>query len=112
MLGDGQKSALVTFIVQYRDELTLLIEHSLVIEDVVVGDQLAGKTYVLTGTFASLNREEAKAALRQLGATVSDSVSKKTTAVFAGENAGSKLDKAEALGVPVLDETELKSLLE
>ncbi len=111
MLGEVQKAALVDFLYEWRDELTLLVEHTLVIEDVVVGDQLAGKTYVLTGTFANLNREEAKAALRQLGATVSDSVSKKTTAVFAGENAGSKLAKAEALGVPVMGEAELKSLL-
>jgi len=72
---------------------------------------LAGKTYVLTGTLATLTRDEATARLQVLGATVSGSVSKKTTAVFAGEKAGSKLAKAEGLGVPVLDEEALLRLL-
>ncbi len=67
---------------------------------------LAGKTYVLTGTLSSMSRDEAKELLRGLGADVSGSVSKKTTAVVAGESAGSKLDKAEELGVPVLTEAE------
>jgi DNA ligase (NAD+) len=73
---------------------------------------LAGKTYVLTGTFESLSREEATEQLKALGAKVSSSVSKKTTAVFAGEAAGSKLAKAEALGVSVLDEAVLLELLQ
>ncbi|QQG38229.1 MAG: NAD-dependent DNA ligase LigA [Candidatus Kaiserbacteria bacterium] len=66
--------------------------------------KLSGKTYVLTGTLSSMSRDEAKEKLRLLGADVSGSVSKKTTAVIAGENAGSKLDKAKELGVPVLTE--------
>src|SRR5690606_14232102 len=72
---------------------------------------LAGKTYVLTGTLTQFTRDEAKQALQARGAKVSGSVSAKTTAVIAGEAAGSKLAKAEQLGVPVLSEDELKRLL-
>ncbi len=71
---------------------------------------LAGKTYVITGTL-SRAREDIKADLEALGAKVSGSVSKKTTALIAGENAGSKLDKAQSLGVEVLDEGALSVLL-
>jgi len=73
---------------------------------------LVGKTYVLTGSLESMTREEAGERLQALGAKVSGSVSKKTTAVIAGEKAGSKLTKAEALGVPVLDEAALLELLQ
>ncbi|MCH8497185.1 MAG: NAD-dependent DNA ligase LigA [Marinobacter sp.] len=72
---------------------------------------LAGSTYVLTGTLSGMNRDEAKAQLEALGAKVSGSVSKKTTAVVAGEAAGSKLSKAESLGVPVMDETAFMAFL-
>ncbi len=72
---------------------------------------LAGRTYVLTGTLAGMTREEARQRLEVLGATVAGSVSKKTSAVIAGEKAGSKLAKAEALGVAVLDEADLMRLL-
>jgi DNA ligase (NAD+) len=72
---------------------------------------LAGITVVLTGTMAGRTREEAAAAIEELGGKVSASVSKKTRFVVAGENAGSKLDKAHALGVPVLDESGLDVLL-
>jgi len=71
---------------------------------------LAGKTYVITGTLTR-GRDEIKDALEALGAKVSGSVSKKTTALIAGENAGSKLEKAESLGVLVLDEMGLQALL-
>jgi DNA ligase (NAD+) len=71
---------------------------------------LAGKTYVITGTL-SRPREEIKADLENLGAKVSNSVSKKTTALIAGAEAGSKLEKAESLGVLVLDEVGLADLL-
>ncbi len=71
---------------------------------------LAGKTYVITGTL-SRAREDIKADLEALGAKVSGSVSKKTTALIAGENAGSKLDKAQSLDVKVLDEAALSALL-
>jgi DNA ligase (NAD+) len=72
---------------------------------------LAGRTYVLTGTLASLTREQAKAALERLGAKVAGSVSRKTTAVFAGAEAGSKAEQARALGVPLLDEAALLELV-
>ncbi len=72
---------------------------------------LAEQTIVLTGTLASLSRDEAKERLEALGAKVSGSVSKKTSFVVAGEAAGSKLDKAQELGVPVWDEAQLLALL-
>ncbi len=72
---------------------------------------LSGNTYVLTGTLSTLTREEAAARLQALGAKTSSGVSAKTTAVIAGEAAGSKLTKAQALGVPVLDEAALQHLL-
>lgn len=72
---------------------------------------LSGQTIVLTGTLQALSRDEAKDKLEALGAKVSGSVSKKTTFVVAGESAGSKLDKANELGVPVWDEAQLQALL-
>jgi len=72
---------------------------------------LSGKTYVLTGTLESMPRAAAREALEALGAKVSSSVSKNTAAVIAGSDPGSKLAKAEALGVPILDETGLSDLL-
>ena len=73
--------------------------------------QLAGLTLVLTGTLPNLSREEAKARIEAAGGKVSGSVSKKTSYVIAGEEAGSKLDKAQELKVPVLDEAGLLKLL-
>jgi DNA ligase (NAD+) len=72
---------------------------------------LAGKTVVLTGRLATMTRPEAEAALRRAGANVAGSVSKKTSAVFAGEDAGSKADRARELGVPVLGEEQLLEIL-
>jgi DNA ligase (NAD+) len=72
---------------------------------------LAGITVVLTGTLQSMGRDEAKEKLEALGAKVAGSVSKKTHYVVAGAEAGSKLEKAQALGVPVLDDTGLAVLL-
>ena len=77
----------------------------------VDGGPLMGRTYVLTGALDAMPRSRAKELLQALGAKVSGSVSKKTTAVIAGENAGSKLAKAEALGVEVLGESDLLDLL-
>ena len=87
-------------------------------EATALGDEvpqvLAGLTFVLTGTLthSGMTRDEAGARLKAMGAKVSGSVSKKTSFVVAGENAGSKYDKAVALGVPVLDEAQLLNLLE
>jgi DNA ligase (NAD+) len=73
--------------------------------------RLAGKTFVLTGTLSSMSREEAAAALEALGAKVAGSVSKKTSAVVAGADAGSKLEKARQLGIDVLDEAAFQQLI-
>jgi DNA ligase (NAD+) len=72
---------------------------------------LSGKTLVLTGTLPSLTRDEAKALIEAAGGKVAGSVSKKTSYVVAGDEAGSKLDKARELGVPVLDEAGLRDVL-
>jgi DNA ligase (NAD+) len=72
---------------------------------------LSGQTFVVTGTLARRSREQAKAALEELGAKVTDSVSKKTTGLVVGENAGSKLEKAQRLGVELLDEEAFERLL-
>jgi DNA ligase (NAD+) len=72
---------------------------------------LDGRTYVLTGTLSGMTRDEAKEKLEALGAKVAGSVSKNTAAVIAGENPGSKLEKAGKLGVPILDESKFLDLL-
>jgi DNA ligase (NAD+) len=72
---------------------------------------LAGKTFVITGTLPSLGRDEAKALLEAAGAKVAGSVSKKTDYLVAGAEAGSKLAKAQELGVAVLDDDGMRALL-
>ncbi len=76
------------------------------------GTALAGKTFVLTGKLAGFTRDEAKAAIERRGGAVTDSVSKKTGYLVVGEDAGSKLDKAIKLGIPTLNEEQLRTLLE
>ena len=77
-----------------------------------VGDKLADKTFVLTGTLERFTRDEAKAKIEAQGGKVSGSVSKKTAYVVAGEAAGSKLRKAQELGIPVLTEEEFLTLID
>jgi DNA ligase (NAD+) len=72
----------------------------------------SGKTFVVTGTLPSMGREQAKEMIEAAGGKVAGSVSKKTDFVLAGAEAGSKLDKALALGVPVIDEAQLKEMLD
>jgi DNA ligase (NAD+) len=76
------------------------------------GGPFAGKSVVLTGTLTTMSREQAKEEIERRGGKVSGSVSKKTSLVVAGEDAGSKLVKARELGVAVVDEQTFKTMLE
>jgi DNA ligase (NAD+) len=84
----------------------------MVAEKKVRTSQLEGLTFVLTGALPNLTRDEAKQRIEDSGGKVSGSVSKKTSYVVAGEEAGSKLEKAQELKVPILDEAGLLKLLE
>jgi DNA ligase (NAD+) len=75
------------------------------------GTDLSGKTFVVTGTLQHFSREEIEKLIKQLGGKVTSSVSKKTDYVVAGENAGTKLDKARQLGVNTLNEAEFEELI-
>ncbi len=77
-----------------------------------VDDRFAGMTFVLTGTLPTLKRSEAQEMIEQRGGKAAGSVSKKTTYVLAGEEAGSKLDRANQLGIPVIDEAQFRRMLE
>ena len=77
-----------------------------------VDDRFKGMTFVLTGTLTRFDRKTAQALIEERGGKASSSVSKKTTYVVAGEAAGSKLTKAQELGIPVLSEDEFADMLE
>lgn len=80
-------------------------------EKVQIDDRFAGKTFVLTGTLPTLKRSEAKALIEKYGGKASSSVSKKTDYVLAGEEAGSKLDKAQQLGIEIITEEQFKEMI-
>jgi DNA ligase (NAD+) len=80
--------------------------------DESVDSRFAGMTFVLTGTLPTLKRDEAAAIIEKFGGKTSSSVSKKTSVVLAGEEAGSKLTKAQQLGIPIIDEDEFREMLE
>ncbi len=92
-------------------EQILALGMQLSVEEKVISAGVAGKTFVLTGTFPTMTRDEAKDLLEKAGAKVAGSVSKKTDYVVAGADAGSKLVKAEELGVAVIDEAAMLDLL-
>ena len=77
----------------------------------VESDVLKGRTIVVTGTLPTLSRDEAEKLIRDNGGKASSSVSKKTSYVLAGEKAGSKLDKANSLGIPVITEEEFLKMI-
>ncbi len=98
---------------EHEEEIDLLLEKLTPVEPKAstLSQNLAGKVFVLTGTLPSLDRSEAEKLIEDRGGKVSSSVSKKTDFVLAGEEAGSKLEKARTLGVRVIDEAEFRSLL-
>ena len=103
--GDAENLALV-------EELRVLgLQLALAEDERPPECRLTGSQYVITGTLEGWTREEARAALEALGAKVSDSVSKKTSGVVVGESPGSKVQKADKLGVPVLAEEDFRALL-
>lgn len=101
----------------FRDESNLKLLNDLekagikIIPDKAQEGKLAGKTFVVTGTLESMSREEAHDKIRALGGSVGSAVSSKTSYVMAGENPGSKYDKAKKLGVKILDEKEFLELV-
>ena len=107
LANDAMRSSL-----EQAEAMMLELLDAATAEEVALSGPLSGKTVVLTGTLTSMSRDEAGAKLEALGAKVSGSVSKKTAFVIAGEDAGSKLVKANALGVTVWHEKELLSFLE
>ena len=80
--------------------------------ETLVDRRFNGMTFVLTGTLSTMGRDAAKSAIEQRGGKAASSVSKKTTLVVAGENAGAKLDKAQELGIRIIDEQEFLSMIQ
>ena len=114
-VGDVTASGIVEFFSseENRELIGRLVEAgvSTAAEKKQTGDALSGLTFVLTGTLPNMTRDEASSLIAEAGGRVSGSVSKKTSYIVAGSEAGSKLTKAEALGVPVIDEEGLLALL-
>jgi DNA ligase (NAD+) len=79
---------------------------------IAINPNITGKTFVVTGTLPTLKRDEAKALIQSAGGKVTDSVSKKTNYLVVGADAGSKLEKAQSLGVQCLSEEELLKLID
>ena len=114
-VGPVVASSIINFLSEShnREVIEQLLASGLVLEAELVAHkaELVGKTFVLTGTLPNLSRDQAKALLEKAGAKVAGSVSAKTAYVVAGEDAGSKLDKAQELGITILDEAQLLDLL-
>ncbi len=117
-VGPVVANNIITFFKQphNREVIEQLLAEGICWPDIVRKQQhelpLAGKVFVVTGTLQGMSRNEAKAALQELGAKVSGSVSKKTDFVVVGENPGSKATKAEELGISIMDEAALTELLQ
>lgn len=114
-VGEKMASEIVDFFQNESNIRTIeaLKEAGLTMEETVQprSEELAGKTFVLTGTLPSMGRREAKAILEAHGAKVTGSVSRKTDYVLAGENPGSKAEKAQTLGIPIIDEEMFKAMV-
>jgi DNA ligase (NAD+) len=113
-IGETMALAILAYFAEPRNRAVVEALIAVGVEPVMpaAGTSLAGKTFVLTGTLPTLTRDEASARIEAAGGKVSGSVSKKTSYVVAGAEAGSKLEKAQALGVPVIDEAEFLKMLE
>jgi len=114
-VGPRVAQAIVEFFAEPRNRELIDKLHELKVvmtaEKKITTSTLAGLTFVLTGSLPTLTREAAKELIESAGGRVSATVSKKTSYLVAGEDSGSKLDRARALGVPVLDESALRALL-
>ena len=112
-IGETMALAILAYFAEPRNRAVIdeLINVGVAPTVPATGNSLAGKTFVLTGTLPTLTRDDASARIEAAGGKVSGSVSKKTSYVVAGTEAGSKLEKAQALGVAVIDEAEFLRLL-
>lgn len=121
-IGDVVAESIVTWFANTdnKDLVARLLDHVTVLDEVIAdgagaratqNSEVFGKTFVLTGTLSAMGRDEAKAKIKKLGGDVTGSVSKNTSYVVAGEEAGSKLDKAQELGVRVLSEEEFLKMV-
>ncbi|HYP17594.1 MAG TPA: NAD-dependent DNA ligase LigA, partial [Opitutus sp.] len=112
-IGETMALAILAYFTESRNRAVIDALVQVGVQPVVpaAGNALAGKTFVLTGTLPTLTRDDATAKIEAAGGKVSGSVSKKTTYLLAGAEAGSKLEKAQALGVTVIDEHEFLRLL-